>query len=256
MQLKKSTVSKNLKKLKAFEKLQKKVISTNKKWNVTKDKLDSPKTSLVTTNSLRYSNEQSFRKHIKNLIGYYQTYVITKGKYLTYITQYADAWKSYDYTSDVIKTILHDIGLRDNMLVGNSPEPLADDVPVYDEKELSLLKNQTSIQNMLHALMAKKNNDKKSVLNAYGISKLKVSDIIVYEKNSKKYISFVNSVTKKSLTVYEYGKLGKSRPTEYTLYKKRTISYMQDANQEDHKILFWVNIYDLRKFITRHSLKV
>jgi len=38
MQLKKSTVSKNLKKLRAFEKLQKKVISTNKKWNVTKDK--------------------------------------------------------------------------------------------------------------------------------------------------------------------------------------------------------------------------
>tara|TARA_Y100000310_G_C20686445_1_gene819325 strand:+ start:803 stop:1573 length:771 start_codon:yes stop_codon:yes gene_type:complete len=256
MQIKKSTISKNLKKLKAFEKLQKKVISTNKKWNTTKNKLSSPKTSLSITDSLRYSDERGFRKHVKTLIDYYQTYAVTKKEYLMHITQYANTWKSYDYTTDIVKTVLHDIGLRDKKLTDNLFKSLSDDIPVYDEKELSLLRMQTSIQDIIQALMTKKNNDKKTILNVYGLSKLKAGDIVVYEKNSKKHISFVNNITKKVLTVHEQGKFGKLQPTKYTLRKKRTVSYMQDTNKEEHKVLFWVNIYDLRKFITRHSLKV
>lgn len=231
MQVKRSTVSKNLKKLEKFYALQQKVKETGALWNAN---VGNPKEKLNLTNDLRYTNEQEFRSEIVKLVNFYVSESKNK-ETVSYITRFTNTWKTYDCIVDMLQCLLHNVGIRNTNLVNNSFDEVSDDNPVYTERELSALKNEKLINNVFTEL-------KKLCKTNYKLSSINVGDIVFYSKMQKsgketRKVSIVESLNNDKITVIEQGRGNR--------FSKKTYD----------NILFncSFSVYDLRKQIIKHS---
>lgn len=250
MQVKRSTVSKNLKKLEKFYALQQKTLETNEMWNKNNNTSNNPQRKLTLTNKLRYISEDDFRKEVVRLLNFYVLESKNKSS-ISYITKFTNIWKSYDPTVDVLQTIFHNIGIRNTALTDNTFSELNDDNPVYTEAELSTAKKEMLLNNLFNELKNLHKIEKKSLQN------IKPGDILFYSKkrgssNSDKNVSLVESVNENKITVIEQSRGSRLKKTTYEITgkTKNTIS------SGDLKINLngWMSIYDLRKQIKKHSL--
>ena len=254
MQVKRSTVSKNLKKLEKFYALRQKVVETNDLWvnktNSLSNNLDNPKLKLTLTNNLRYLDENEFRNNVIGLVNFYVLESKNKSN-ISYVTKYTNMWRSYDSTVDVIQTILHNIGIRNTGLTDNSFNDVNDDNPVYSEKELSAKKKEILLTNIFNEL------EKMQIIKNKTLENIKVGDILFYskQKNSAKptnNVSFVESITKNSITVVEQGRGCRLSKITYKILEDENNILVNNKTQ----IVLdgCTSIYGLRKQIAKHSM--
>ena len=254
MQVKRSTESKNLKKLEKFYALQQKVVETNDLWinkiaNLSNN-LDNPKLKLTLTNKLRYVSEDVFRDEIAKLINFYVLESKNK-KTISYITKFTNMWRSYDPTVDVLQVILHDIGIRNILLTDNTFNEISDDEPVYTEKELSIAKKQRLLENVFNELKNLYKLEKKSLRN------IKTGDILFYTKNlgsgvTNKNVSLVESINDSEIVLIEQGRGSRLKKTLYKITGRTKNKLVCDDLETT--VNGWMSIYDLRKQIIKHSM--
>jgi hypothetical protein len=160
-------------------------------------------------------------------------------------------WRSYDSTVDVIQTILHNIGIRNTGLTDNSFNDVNDDNPVYSEKELSAKKKEILLTNIFNEL------EKMQIIKNKTLENIKVGDILFYskQKNSAKptnNVSFVESITKNSITVVEQGRGCRLSKITYKILEDENNILVNNKTQ----IVLdgCTSIYGLRKQIAKHSM--